>query len=211
MSLPTTLEAALILTLVFVPGFIFGQFIQRAIAHYPEKVDARHFLAILAFGLLLHVVIYPLSTRYVVNWYFHGTLNDHWFALYLWAIIAIFAWPVIAGGVMALLIPMPWIDKQLDRFGFGYIDRLPTAWDYAVRLGPAWDKVYLQDGGIVAGKFQNGSVASVNQNHRDIYVEEVYTVDDTGTIGDPVPDSLGMWIGAGAINRIEFLNGGTID
>lgn len=34
MNLPTTLEAVLILTIVFVPGVIFGQLIQRAVAHF---------------------------------------------------------------------------------------------------------------------------------------------------------------------------------
>ncbi|CAN5313475.1 hypothetical protein BH24CHL2_BH24CHL2_4320 [soil metagenome] len=90
MNLPATLEAVLILTIVFVPGVIFGQLIQRAVAHFPDKADARHFLAILASGLFLHIVIFPFSTRYILDWYLSGALDDHWLLTYLWAVIAIF-------------------------------------------------------------------------------------------------------------------------
>lgn len=67
MSLPTSFEAMIIVALIFVPGIIFGQIIQRSIAHFPETFDGRHFLGMVVSGLTLHAMVFLFWTRFVVN------------------------------------------------------------------------------------------------------------------------------------------------
>lgn len=205
MSLPTTFEALIIIALVFVPGFIFVQLIRRAIAHFPESVDARHFLAILAAGMFLHVLAYPISSRWIVDWYLDGTLHKHWTPVWLWLVGVVFLWPVLLGVATALLIPRMWVDRQLDRVGLGYIDRIPSAWDYAVLPEDgAWVKVYLREGRMVAGVFGAQSFASIFGRHRDLYLELMYNVDESGNFTTPVVDNAGVWIAQDTISHVEF-------
>lgn len=105
MSLPTTLNALIVVALVFIPGIIFGQLIRRSIAHFPETVDARHFLAMGASGLFLHTLVFPLGTRSIWAWYRDGTLDEHVLATYVWFLLVVFVWPVAAGVIAAWLIP----------------------------------------------------------------------------------------------------------
>lgn len=205
MSLPTTLEAVVIIALVFVPGFIFVQLIRRAIAHFPDSVDARHFVAILAAGMFLHVLIYPVSTRWIVDWYLSGSLQEHWTVAYLWLIVAVFLWPIVMGILTAKLIPQTWVDRQLDRVGLGYIDRIPTAWDYSVLPDEgSWVKIHLRDETMIAGIFGQRSFASLYSRQRDIYLEVVYNLDDNRDFASPVVDNDGVWIAHDVISHIEF-------
>lgn len=205
MALPTTIEAVVIIALIFVPGFIFVQLIRRAIAHFPESVDARHFVAILAAGMFLHVLIYPISTRWIVSWYLSDSLQENLTAVWLWLVLAIFVWPVVLGMATALLIPKPWIDRLLDRVGLGYIDRIPTAWDYSVLPEEgSWVKVYLRDETMIAGIFGARSFASLYSRQQDIYLEVVYNVDDLSNFTNPKVDNVGVWIAQDVISHIEF-------
>lgn len=66
--------------------------------------------------------------------------------------MVILVWPVVAGIITTLVIPIPWVDKQLDKIGLSYIDRTPTAWDFAVLPERGmYVKVYLKE-----HDYQNG-------------------------------------------------------
>jgi len=205
MALPTTLNALIVVALVFVPGIIFGQLIRRSIAHFPETVDARHFLAMGASGLFLHTLIYPVWTRCVYSWYRNGALDEHWVGTYVWFLVVIFLWPVVAGIGISKLVEYPWVDSQLDKVGMSYVDRTPSAWDYAFLGGGAWVKVYMKDGSVVAGVFDQRSAASVYGRRHDLFLETVYDLNEqTKEFADPVVDTAGAWISQEAISHIEF-------
>jgi hypothetical protein len=205
MSLPTTYEALIIIALLFVPGFIFVQLIRRAIAHFPEQVDARHFVAILAAGLFLHTVIFPFSTRHIVDWYVGGTLHEHWKLTYVWLVVAVFIWPIAIGIATALVIPKPWVDEQLDRIGLGYIDRIPTAWDYSVLPDKgSLVKVHFRDGSLIGGVYGNKSFASIYSRERDLFLEEIYNMDENSDFVDPTVDNIGIWIAHDVISHVEY-------
>ena len=211
MNLPTTYEAVVILALLLLPGYIFGQVAGRAIAHSSDAIDVRYIFRIFATGIALHACLFPYWTVDLVRLYNADLLSTAIDRTFWWFVTTSFLWPVVAGTLVGLLIPTKGVDWMLDKICRGYIDRLPSAWDYAVRLGPAWVKVYLHDGSIIGGLYADQSVASIDSRHRDLYIEQVYTLDDTGVINDAVTDSLGMWISAAAIDRIEFLYGGIAD
>lgn len=206
MSVPTTLNALIVVALVFIPGIIFGQLIRRSIAHFPETVDARHFLTMGASGLFLHTLAFPLGTRWIWGWYRDGTLDDHVLATYVWFLLVVFVWPVVAGIALSKLVEATWFDRQLDRVGMSYVDRTPTAWDYAVRdERTSWVRVHLKDGKTtLVGWFGTNSFASLYSPRKDIYLEQLWFLDDNDTIAAMHVNTDGVWINHDVISHIVF-------
>lgn len=208
MNIPTTYEALIIIALIFVPGIILSQLVRSAIAFYPETVNAWHFIAMGAVGLFLHALVFPFWTRYVVDWYIDSTIDDHWQNTYAWFIVVIFIWPVLAGVFIAWLVRRKIVDKLLDKLGMSYVDRTPTAWDWAVRVPETrWIRVYLNDGKIVAGWYGKKSFSSLYHSKRDIYLEQMWLLDDEETITEPQANTDGVWISHEAIRNIVFQKG----
>lgn len=205
MNIPTTYEALVIIALIFVPGLICGQMVRQAISFHPDKFHAWHFLSIGAAGLFLHTLAFPIWTRHIVTWYVDRRLEDHWVNTFFWFLCVNFIWPVIAGAFVIWALRWTWFDRMLDKIGMAYVDRTPTAWDWAVRTPQTrWVRVYLNDGQIIAGWFGRSSFASLYQSRRDIYLEQVWLLDDEGTIIEQQVNTDGVWIGSDAISRIVF-------
>jgi hypothetical protein len=64
--------------------------------------------------------------------------------------------------------------------------------------------VTLADGSTVAGIFSARSFASSDAAERDLFLEQLYRVEDDGP-WQPVPMNRGVWIRGEAIRAIEFL------
>lgn len=205
MTLPTTLDALIIVALIFIPGMICGQLIRRTIPHFSETIDARHFLSMGALGLLLHTPLFPLWTRHVFDWYLNNTIDNHWFATYVWFLVAVFLWPVIAGVVLTFFIRIEWVDAQLDRLGLGYVDRTPSAWDWAIDVHESrWVRVYLRDGTVIGGLYGTSSFASLYSTQRDVYLEQMWQLDEKNNFVEPMVNTDGVWIGHEIISHIVF-------
>lgn len=117
----------------------------------------------------------------------------------------------VAGVIATLVIPIPWVDRLLDKVGMSYIDRTPTAWDFAVLPEEGtWVKVFLKEQHSservvpIAGVFGKRSFASLYRRRQDIFLQEAYDLDDDDGFADPVVDSVGVWIAQDSIDRIEF-------
>ncbi|HEV8640144.1 MAG TPA: DUF6338 family protein [Methylomirabilota bacterium] len=82
---------------------------------------------------------------------------------------------------------------------------VPTAWDYVFSHSTgSWVLVTLADGSTVAGIFSARSFASSDAAERDLFLEQLYRVEDDGP-WQPVPMNRGVWIRGEAIRAIEFL------
>lgn len=90
--------------------------------------------------------------------------------------------PIIVGLILGFTSANDVIDGALRRFGLAPIHQIPAAWDYAFsRLrGNTFVLVTLTDGSQVAGFFGRQSFASSSDNERDLLIEDVWTVNDTG-------------------------------
>jgi hypothetical protein len=64
--------------------------------------------------------------------------------------------------------------------------------------------ITLADGTEIAGFFGGRSMASSEQEHKDIYIEQVYTVPSDGGSWEAVEGSLGMYVDGSKIVYIEF-------
>lgn len=188
------------------PGYVLSLVSGRAIANVQETIDVRYILRIFALSVFVHALVFPWWTRRLLNYYIEDALPSHTIQSWIWAILTLLVLPIAIGVFGSWLAQRSQVDSVLDRFGLGWFDRLPTAWDYSAHLGPSWVRIYLEDGSVVGGRSANGSYYSLNPRSRDIYIEQVYTLDELGNLDQPVRDSLGVWIPQSQITRIEFLS-----
>ena len=101
---------------------------------------------------------------------------------------------------------------QADKLGSFYrllglrpISPIPTGWDWIFSTTePCFVLITLKDGTEIAGYFGKRSMASSDPDHKDIYVERVYTIAEEGQPWEPVERSLGMQIDGTNIAYIEF-------
>lgn len=155
---PTTIQALVIVALVLSPGYIFVQVARRTIAHVPETSDLRFLLTIITYGTVIHALAFPFfGTNSILDYYLNGRLRAHEGDAVRWAALVCLAVPVVLGiavGLLARLTPVDWV---LDKIGMGYIDRMPSAWDYVMhQRQPGWVRIHLKDGkGTVGGVFKD--------------------------------------------------------
>jgi hypothetical protein len=86
------------------------------------------------------------------------------------------------------------------------LDPIPTAWDsFFERRQPCWVLVHLKDGGKIAGLLGGNSYASSYPEKRDLYLEEVWQIGESGHLEQRVGGTLGLWIDCDAFRMLEFL------
>lgn len=205
--MPATIDALLIVALVLSPGYIFTQLARKIIAYIAEPTDARFFLTIVTTGMVIHALLFPWTSR-ILNYYLEQTLPIHRWETFFWALITIFVLPVVLGIGVGKLSTIQWIDATLSWVGFGYIDRMPSAWDFLMReRRPAYVRVHLKDDkGIVAGVYADKSFVSLTPARTDIYLEEGWQLDEDGNFHRAILDSQGIWIAHDVMAYVEFLN-----
>ena len=208
MSIPTSIEAVTVVVLLFIPGYIFLQFTKSAVAFIPESVDARYFFAVITWGGLIHGVALPWTLP-LIDWYQDGALREH-HTMYavLWAIPTLVLAPLFAGILGAWFIRLKRVDNVLKRIAMDYVSRTPSAWNYATKLGPRWVRVHLKDGTTIGGVYEDGSFAD-DADEKDIYLERVYNLTDTGDFGEQVRNTGGVWISHDTISHMMFFKGVT--
>ena len=202
MNIPTSIEAIVVIVLVFIPGYMFLQFAKNTVAFLPKDVDARYFFSLIVWGGLIHAPASHWTLR-IIDWYALGDLREHSTYLITWAVIVLVVFPVLLGSVCAWLLTLSWIDRPLRLIHLDYIHRIPSAWNFAIRTGGAYVKVHLKDGTIIAGAYSSKSLADDNGD-RDLFLETVYNLDANGDFDDVVADSAGVWIPRDSISHLLF-------
>lgn len=205
---PSTIEALVIIALVLSPGYVFTQVARRLIAHVPETTDLRFLLTVVTWGTVIQAIAFPFWTIQLLDFYFDQDLPQHLVQVSVWVVTVCLLLPVVLGIAVGRLTLLPWVDNLLDKIGLGYIDRMPSAWDYLVRNPRGnWVRIYLRDNqGVIAGKFSVHSVASLDPKRADLYLEEAWLLDENGRFDRTVPASRGVWIAHNVMAYVDFLN-----
>lgn len=173
MPVPATIEALIIVALVLSPGYVFTQIARRGIAHVQEPTDVRFLLTIITAGTAIHALVFPWTTR-VHDAYLSDQVSDRRWEMYAWAAVIIFALPLGLGIAGARLTLRQSVERMLDAIGLGYVDRMPSAWDYVMRQRqPRYVRIHLKDGqAVVGGVFADRSFAALEPTRAVIYLEE---------------------------------------
>lgn len=205
MGIPATFEALIIIVLILVPGFLFLLLSRGAIAHSSELADFRYLLLVVSTGVVLQAMAWPFGGLWIVKNYTGGTLDDQQAWALVWFLMVTIVWPVTASVIFNLVILSDRVDGWLNKMGVGYDDRLPTAWDYFLRRGPFWVKVYLKDDQVIPGEYGGVSKAGTSSKSKDLYLQQLWEVDEEGEFKEPLHDSGGAWIAYEAINFVEVI------
>ena len=133
-----------------------------------------------------------------------GVLAQPWAAALAWFFVLLIS-PVAFGVATGLLSQRAIVRQLLARYGVYTVHPVPTAWDYVFSHSTgSWVLVTLADGSTIAGVFSARSFASSDAAERDLFLEQLYKVEDDGP-WQPVPMNRGVWIRGEAIRAIEFL------
>lgn len=159
-------------------------------------------------GTVIHALVFPWSIP-IYRYYQSNTLIDHAAEVYRWAALTILVLPLFLGILLGWLSTVRWIDWLLDKIGFGYIDRTPSAWDHAVKEKRGkYVRVHLKDGkGTIGGVYSLKSLGSINARRPDLFLEEAWLLDEDGNFTEPIPNSSGVWIAHDIMGYVEFLEG----
>lgn len=192
---------AVFFTLAFlVPGFVWESVLHMFLRRREDRTERTwvRFLTLSALNYgLWSWLVYLLLVR-------DAALGRPWVAALAWFFI-LFVSPVALGAATGLLSQRATVRRLLARYGIYTVHPVPTAWDYVFSESTgSWALATLVDGSTVAGVFSARSFASSDPSERDLFLEQVYRVDDDG-LWQPVPMNRGVWIRGEAIRAIEFL------
>lgn len=92
-----------------------------------------------------------------------------------WAVVG----PAALGVFLGVSASRSWFRRAMQWCGLRTVDGMPTAWDWKFgRSGTWWLVVTMKDGSKVAGFCGEASFVSSDPRERDIYMEQVWRVDE---------------------------------
>jgi hypothetical protein len=195
--LTTTPQALVLLLFLLVPGFIFIRVFDNLLpgrlrSFGQQVIDIVCWsFTILAFWLLPTLIVFGLSQR----------LSAWLFYLLLGALILL--------GVFGSPILLAYIFYRLDKRGtiknWG-THQSPTSWDwfFSNRKGNHYVCFYLKEGTQLGGYFGERSFATSSPNAQQIYVEEIWRLDEDGRFVEQVEETDGAIVNREDCTRIEF-------
>ena len=112
----------------------------------------------------------------------------------------------LTGCLLGIILVKDVIRKAAKKIGLPIEHPVPTAWDYVFskRDTPCYVIVTVNDGTKHYGYFGTASLASSDEDDRDIYLEYVYDLDENQE-WIPKSNRRGMLINSSQISSIEFL------
>lgn len=194
---------ALFFTVAFlVPGFVWQAAMSAFVPRKSEDVQLSflRFLSISCVNYGLWSWLVFLITRASFSSRHPVIAAMAWF-------VVVFLSPAALGALCGHYTQRDAIRQALQRIGLSPLHVIPTAWDYKFSRTavPEWILVTFKDGSQVAGWFGSDSFASSETGERDLFIQEVYTINLEGS-WEPVEGSAGILIRQDEIKHIEFRN-----
>jgi len=177
----------------FIPGFISLKIYNLLIPGERRDFSSSFYEAIgysaLNFAALSWLIILIHSNNFYI---------DHRFLYFLSIFIIIFVAPIVWPIVFLKLSSWPPFKKHIKH-------PIEKPWDYVFRQRKAfWVIVHLNNGKKVGGMLGKNSFASSYPTEEEIYLEELWELDDEGRFIKPIERSKGMIILGGEILAVEF-------
>jgi len=169
------------------------------------------------------------AAQELLRWLGYSVVNN---AIWSWAILIIWkqlphdsllTWilllaviitsSVITGIILGFIQTKDIISKTADLVNIRIENPIPTAWDYVLsrQRNPCFMIVTLIDGTHFYGYFGEDSLASSDNDYRDIYLEYIYVLNDTNEKWEIVPGKSALLnadqIASIEIIRLEEING----
>lgn len=122
------------------------------------------------------------------------------------------AWYFVTAYLMLLVLPAVWPFAAVrilstQRVSKHFVHPTQKAWDYVFgKREPYWVIVHLKDLRKIGGRFGSRSFASSNPAAPQIYLEEVWKLDDQGGFSEKIERSEGIVILEDGILAVEFFS-----
>jgi hypothetical protein len=195
--LTTSPEAVILLIFLVVPGFVFVKVVDALIPGRRRSFGKEIFDVVCWSFATLAVWFVPALMLFRI-----GDSLPWW--LYYPLVLAI-----VGLGVFATPILLAYIFDRLE--GRGYLKDLgvhsnPTTWDwfFSNRAGNYYVRFHRKEGKDFGGYFGENSFAASSPNAQQIYVEELWRVDEEGKFIERVEGSKGALINSEDCEFIEF-------
>jgi len=177
----------------FLPGFISMKVYDLMVAGEPRDISKSVFEAI-AYSTLNFAVLFWLIAIIQTGNFYHTHLILYSLSVVVIMVVVPACWPV------AFLKLSTW--GPISRH---FVHPIRTPWDYVFgKRDPFWIIVHLQNGLKIGGRFDLKSFASSEPADEQIYLEEVWSLDQDGRFLEPVDRSRGIIIMKGEIRAVEF-------
>lgn len=186
----TKFEPILVIASLLMPGFITATAF-RMVVPSKDLIDQRGILTYLTFTALDYAVLYWII---VVTGQISLFSSHPVRAVCIWVFVFLIG-PAIVGFIFGAIWQNNLIRRAFLRIGLRVIHHIPNSWDYlfdSIRE-PSWILITLQDGQQIAGIFGTKSFASSDIAERDLYIEQVYKIQDDGSWKQDDLDK-GIWL-----------------
>lgn len=194
--MPNSLEQLYLVLRFIVPGliilFVRSQFVTGRRHSHSEEV-----LSYVTVSLIYYALIFPfVEFDSEKEGFGFRTSTGVW-------LLQVFVGPAALGFLLGVNIEKALFHRFLRVFHLNPVHGVPTAWDWKFKgIGRHWVLVTLKNGTIFAGFCSSNSSMSSDPNERDLYIEKVYEIDNSGK-WKPRGD-VGVLITGGEISTIEL-------
>lgn len=191
---PTALVFILAVTPGFIIVFVRSQFLSGRILPYPAG-----FLLYLTVSTIYWAVLFLASDMLIAIgfWWDGSTLST-----LRWLVFLVIL-PVIVGVITGVVSNRTLLYKSLKKVRLNPIHPTPSAWDWTFSdLNEQYVLVKLKNGAMFGGFLGADSFISSDPNERDMYIEEIFEIDDKDKW---VTNGHGVYLTGRNISSIEFL------
>ena len=188
-----TAQAVFYVLTFLVPGFITDGVLSSFQTRKSEEFQVT-LLRLFTFSVINYAVWSWLIYLLVFTQYF----KEHEIgSAVLWLCIILIA-PIILAIALGYASQKEWSRKFYQSIGLRTKHITPTGWDWHFeQQRREWVLITLNDGSTVSGLFEHNSYASSDPSERDLYVEQLYKIDDEGNW---LPDIEGKGILVAGVN-----------
>lgn len=181
--------------LFFIPGFISIKIYEHLVAR--DKYNfSDGFIEVMGYSCLNYAFYSWLIWIVVVFDYHVNHPVRTGFIIFLIVFISPILWPFLARKFYKSAL-----------FKRAAIGPERSAWDHVFcKREGCWILVHLKDGTKIAGRYGTDSFASSYPRREDIYIQEIWRLDEDQNFDVPVPGSKGMMLFRDEIKFIEFFN-----
>jgi len=187
------IDKLVLFLIVFMPGFISIKIYDLLVPAERRDFSSSIFEVVgysaLNFAALSWLIIFMHSGKFY-------DAHKIWYFIFLFFIlfIAPIFWPIL----WLKLISLPRIAQYV-------VSPIQKPWDFVFgKRKSYWIIVHLKDGRAVGGKFAEASSASTYPADEQIYLEEVWQIDENRNFIKPIERSKGIIILGDEIRAIEF-------
>lgn len=187
------IDKLILFLIFFIPGFIsikiYDLLVPSERRDYSKSLFEVISFSAINFAALSWLIIFIHSDNFYTT-----HIKLYFFSIFLILFIAPILWPLL---ILKLFSWKP-IAKLI-------VHPIQKPWDYVFgKRRPYWLIVHLKDGRKIGGKFNYKSFASSNPAEEQIYLEEVWKLDDDGKFLGAVERTKGIIILSAEILSIEF-------